>query len=126
MHVATVVQVHRKLIPCIEHLLKAIEQKSAEWENIIKIGRTHTQDATPITLGQEFSGYAFQLKRALIRVKANLPYISELAQGGTAVGTGLNSFVGFDVNVADQLSKDLGYDFTTAPNKFEALASNDA
>lgn len=126
MHVATVLSVHSELLPALDTLASALEAKSTEWENIIKIGRTHTQDATPITLGQEFGGYAKQLRNGIQRVKAKLPEISELAQGGTAVGTGLNSYVGFAEKVAEQITKDTGVHFTTAPNKFESLACNDA
>jgi len=118
--------VHRCLLPGLEALEKALNNKSLEFKDIIKIGRTHTQDATPLTLGQEFSGYVQQLRNAIKRVKSKLPEISELAQGGTAVGTGLNAYEGFDVKIADEVSRITGHKFTTAPNKFESLAANDA
>lgn len=126
MHVAVLVDAHKNLIPALELLLKSIEAKAKEFENIIKIGRTHTQDATPVTLGQEFGGYAHQVRKGIERVKAKLADVGELAQGGTAVGTGLNSYIGFAETVAEQISKETGLSFTTAPNKFEALACNDA
>jgi fumarate hydratase class II len=100
--------------------------KSADWKKIIKIGRTHTQDATPLTLGQEFGGYARQIENGIARIKSTLPSLMELAQGGTAVGTGLNAPIGFDKMVAERIAKITGMGFTTAPNKFEALAAHDA
>ena len=115
-----------KLIPALQHLEKGLQDKSNEFKDIIKIGRTHTQDATPITLGQEFSGYVQQMKNAVQRVKDTLPRALELAQGGTAVGTGLNSKVGFAEKFAENVAKETGIDFITAPNKFESLAANDA
>lgn len=126
MHVAVLVDAHQNLIPALEQLLESIEKKAAEFDKIIKIGRTHTQDATPITLGQEFGGYAHQIRKGIERIKSKLADVGELAQGGTAVGTGLNSYIGFAETVAEQISKETGLKFTTAPNKFEALASNDA
>jgi len=126
MHVATVVETCHTLIPSLEKLAVALEAKAAEFKDLIKIGRTHTQDATPVTLGQEFSGYAQQIRMGIKRVKMCLPDVAELAQGGTAVGTGINSYVGYAEAVAEQLTSDLGLDFTTAPNKFESLAANDA
>jgi fumarate hydratase class II len=126
MHVAVMIEAQSNLIPALEKLLASLERKAKEFEKIIKIGRTHTQDATPITLGQEFSGYCQQIRKGIERVKAKLPDVGELAQGGTAVGTGLNSYIGFDEIVAKEISSMTGYKFTTAPNKFEALASNDA
>ena len=126
MHVAVLLDAHNNLIPGLEVLLASLERKTKEFEKIIKIGRTHTQDATPITLGQEFSGYAHQIRKGIERLKAKLADVGELAQGGTAVGTGLNSYYGFDTIVAKEISKQTGLQFTTAPNKFEALASNDA
>jgi fumarate hydratase, class II len=92
MHIATVVQTHKVLIPGLENLHRALSQKAEEFKNIIKIGRTHTQDATPLTLGQEFGGYAHQIKMGIERVKSKLQQVSELAQGGTAVGTGINTY----------------------------------
>lgn len=126
MHIATVMQVNEVLIPGLETLLKSLEAKTKEFDKIIKIGRTHTQDATPLTLGQEFSGYAQQIRNGIERVKAKIPQISQLAQGGTAVGTGLNTYFGFSEAIAEQVSKETGYKFETAPNKFEALATHDA
>lgn len=126
MHIAAVCEINEKLLPALLHLHKALKAKVKEFKHIIKIGRTHTQDATPMTLGQEFSGYATQVEYAIERVKACLPRLSLLAQGGTAVGTGLNSVKGFDEKIAGEVSKQTGYKFKTAPNKFEALAANDA
>jgi fumarate hydratase class II len=110
----------------LEKLHQSLAAKSKEFEHIIKIGRTHTMDATPLTLGQEFSGYVTQVEYGLDRVKNALPRIYQLAQGGTAVGTGLNSKKGFDVKVAKAVADDTGLPFVTAPNKFEALAAHDA
>jgi len=126
MHVATAMSVRDVLLPGLEKLLAGLEQKSDEFKDIIKIGRTHTQDATPLTLGQEFSGYAHQIRQGLARVKACLPGIYELAQGGTAVGTGLNTAPGWDTTVAANMARITDLPFVTAPNKFEALAAHDA
>jgi len=126
MHIATVVETHKLLIPALENLAQALEKKAKEFDKIIKIGRTHTQDATPVTLGQEFGGYAHQIRKAIQRVQAKIADVSELAQGGTAVGTGINTYVGFAETVAEEISKETGYKFVTAPNKFESLATNDA
>ena len=126
MHVAAVNQIDQLLIPALGHLQKALEAKSKEFNKLIKIGRTHLQDATPLTLGQEFSGYAMQIKYGIARVKDTLPRLYQLAQGGTAVGTGLNAPVGFDKKVAAQIAKITGLPFKTAPNKFESLAAHDA
>ncbi len=126
MHIAAAMAVHESLLPALDHLARALEDKSRSFENIIKIGRTHLQDATPVTLGQEFSGYATQVRYGIERVKAALPRIYMLAQGGTAVGTGLNSPVGFAEKFAEEAARETGLPFITAPNKFEALASNDA
>ena len=126
MHIACAEEVTHTLIPALEHLAKALEAKQKEFEHIIKIGRTHTQDATPLTLGQEFSGYAAQVRSAIERLKLTLPGICQLAQGGTAVGTGLNAPVGFAEKVADKVSAITGLPFITAPNKFEVLAAHDA
>ncbi|KNZ46570.1 fumarate hydratase, mitochondrial [Puccinia sorghi] len=126
MHVAAVFQITRNLIPALESLIRAIGAKSKEFDSIIKIGRTHLQDATPLTLGQEFSGYEQQLINGLARVKSTLPRLSMLAQGGTAVGTGLNTKSGFAEAIAKEISQQTGIPFETAPNKFEALASHDA
>ncbi len=126
MHVAAVEQVHHKLLPSLHHLAKALEAKAKAWADIIKIGRTHLQDATPLTLGQEFSGYAAQIRNGIDRVTATLPRLYALAQGGTAVGTGLNSKKGFAELFAANVAQITGLPFLTAPNKFEALASEDA
>jgi fumarate hydratase, class II len=126
MHVAAVAQVQHQLLPALEHLLAALQAKAAEFDEIIKIGRTHLQDATPLTLGQEFSGYAQQIRYGIARVKQALPRLYELAQGGTAVGTGLNSFPGFAEQFAEEVARITGLPFVTAANKFEALASEDA
>ena len=126
MHIACAEQISTDLLPALEHLLDALKQKSADWRKIIKIGRTHTQDATPLTLGQEFSGYAKQIENGIARIKSTLPSLMELAQGGTAVGTGLNAPKGFDKLVAAKIAEITGLGFKTAPNKFEALAAHDA
>ncbi|KAJ6621238.1 L-Aspartase-like protein [Mycena sp. CBHHK59/15] len=126
MHVAAVTEISNSLIPALTELRDALEVKSKAFEHIIKIGRTHLQDATPLTLGQEFSGYVQQMTNGIERVKDVLPRLSFLAQGGTAVGTGLNTKKGFDVKVAAEISKISGLEFKTAPNKFEALANHDA
>ena len=126
MHVAIGMMARDVLLPGLEHLAHALWAKSAEFKAIIKIGRTHTQDATPLTLGQEFSGYATQVDKGIARVRMCLPDIYELAQGGTAVGTGLNTRVGFDARVAAEIAAITGLPFVTAPNKFEALAAHDA
>ncbi|PZO65609.1 MAG: class II fumarate hydratase [Paracoccus denitrificans] len=126
MHVAIGMVARDVLIPGLEHLAAALEAKQAEFKDIIKIGRTHTQDATPLTLGQEFSGYAHQVRMAIERVRMCLPQIYELAQGGTAVGTGLNTKKGWDTAIAAEIAKITGLPFVTAPNKFEALAAHDA
>jgi len=126
MHVACVEQVVNELIPALKHLHGALKAKSEAWAHIIKIGRTHTQDATPLTLGQEFGGYAQQVANGIERIELSLPKLMELAQGGTAVGTGLNAPIGFAEQVAERIAAITGLDFTTAPNKFEALAAHDA
>jgi fumarate hydratase class II len=126
MHVACAEQVVRTLIPALKHLHGALKAKSDAWQGIIKIGRTHTQDATPLTLGQEFGGYAQQVANGIERIEQTLPKLMELAQGGTAVGTGLNAPVGFAEQVAERIAAITGLPFTTAPNKFEALAAHDA
>jgi fumarate hydratase class II len=125
MHIAAAIEVNRCLLPALKKLKQVLEKKSRSWAKIIKIGRTHTQDATPVTLGQEFSGYAAQVSLAIDRVKSVLPRLCLLAQGGTAVGTGLNSKKGFDKAFAAEVSRLTGLPFKPAPNKFEALASND-
>lgn len=126
MHVAIGMLARDVLLPGLEKLAGALEAKSAEFKDIIKIGRTHTQDATPLTLGQEFGGYAHQVRKGIERVRACLPDIYELAQGGTAVGTGLNTKVGWDTAIAAEIAKITDLPFVTAPNKFEALAAHDA
>jgi len=126
MHVACAEQVVRDLLPALKHLHAALKAKSDAWQGIIKIGRTHTQDATPLTLGQEFGGYAQQVANGIERIEQTLPKLMELAQGGTAVGTGLNAPVGFAEKVAEQIAGITGLPFVTAPNKFEALAAHDA
>ena len=126
MHVAIGMHARDVLIPGLEKLHKALLAKSEEFKDIIKIGRTHTQDATPLTLGQEFGGYAHQVAKGIERVKLALGDIYELAQGGTAVGTGLNTKKGWDVAIAAEIAKITDLPFVTAPNKFEALAAHDA
>ena len=126
MHIATAMASSDVLIPGLEKLEKALRSKIEEFDGIIKIGRTHTQDATPIRLSQEFSGYAHQVHMGIRRIKKSLEDIYELAQGGTAVGTGLNTFEGWDTAVAKNISRITGLPFVTAPNKFEALAAHDA
>ncbi|WP_339817206.1 class II fumarate hydratase [uncultured Paracoccus sp.] len=126
MHVGIAMLARDTLLPGLEKLAGALEAKSAEFKDIIKIGRTHTQDATPLTLGQEFGGYAHQVRKGIERVKACLPDIYELAQGGTAVGTGLNTKKGWDTAIAAEIAKITDLPFVTAPNKFEALAAHDA
>ena len=126
MHIAAAEQVHHDVLPALEHLLAALRVKQAAFDPIIKIGRTHTQDATPLTLGQEFSGYAQQVENGLNRIRLAQPGLLELAQGGTAVGTGLNAPVGFAELVAARIAAITGLPFVSAPNKFEALAAHDA
>ncbi|MEQ1752931.1 MAG: class II fumarate hydratase [Micropepsaceae bacterium] len=126
MHIAAVLEIHRRLMPGLRRLHAALLSKTQEFSSIIKIGRTHLQDATPITLGQEFSGYARQIELGIERVVTALPRLYPLAQGGTAVGTGLNALPGFAERFAEETSKITGYPFITAPNKFEALAAHDA
>ncbi|RMC34849.1 class II fumarate hydratase [Paracoccus alkanivorans] len=126
MHVGIGMVARDVLLPGLEKLHEALVAKSREFKDIIKIGRTHTQDATPLTLGQEFSGYAHQVKMGIERVRLALPHIYELAQGGTAVGTGLNTRKGWDSAIAAEIAKITGLPFVTAPNKFEALAAHDA
>jgi fumarate hydratase, class II len=126
MHIACAQEVVSHLLPALEHLLEALDTKAKAWNHIIKIGRTHTQDATPVTLGQEFSGYAKQIENGIARIIQTLPALMELAQGGTAVGTGLASPVGFADAVAREIAAITDLPFTSAPNKFEALAAHDA
>ncbi|MEM7499901.1 MAG: class II fumarate hydratase [Pseudomonadota bacterium] len=126
MHIAAAMTAHAVLIPGLTKLGDALEAKADAFKKIIKIGRTHTQDATPLTLGQEFGGYAHQVRQGIVRVDQALDNIYFLAQGGTAVGTGLNTKPGFDEKVAEKISEITGLPFETAPNKFEALAAHDA
>ncbi len=126
MHIAAVEQINHELIPSLEHLHAALDGKAKAFQDIVKIGRTHLQDATPLTLGQEFSGYATQVAYGIDRVKDTLPRLLQLAQGGTAVGTGLNAKVGFAEAFAEKVSAITGFPFVTAANKFEGLAAHDA
>ena len=126
MHIAAAMTVRDVLLPGLGKFAAGLEAKSKEFAEIIKIGRTHTQDATPLTLGQEFSGYAAQIRNGIARIELALPGIYELAQGGTAVGTGLNTAKGWDTTVAAHMAEITGLPFVTAPNKFEALAAHDA
>merc|ERR1712179_775554 len=126
MHIATAVEIQNVLLPGLKKLMGALDDKAKEYADIIKIGRTHTQDATPLTLGQEFSAYVTQLDFAMDRINTTLPRLYMLAAGGTAVGTGLNTRIGFAEKVAEEVSNITGLPFVTAPNKFEALAAHDA
>ncbi|MCK4857620.1 MAG: class II fumarate hydratase [candidate division Zixibacteria bacterium] len=126
MHIAAVEEIHRRLIPMVKLLRDTLREKSDEYKDIIKIGRTHLMDAVPLTLGQEFSGYAQQLTNGLKRIENCLPHLYELALGGTAVGTGLNTHPDFAVKSARAIADITGKPFVTAPNKFEALAGHDA
>ena len=126
MHIACAEELTHRLVPALKHLHEALDAKAKAWAEIIKIGRTHTQDATPLTLGQEFSGYAQQIANGIRRIEMTLPDLMQLAQGGTAVGTGLASPAGFAEKVAERVAKITGLPFTSAPNKFEALAAHDA
>jgi fumarate hydratase class II len=126
MHIATVEQLHHVLIPSLSHLHQALLDKSQAWNGIIKIGRTHLQDATPLTLGQEFSGYAAQVKLGIDRIQDSLKRLYFLAQGGTAVGTGLNAKPEFGEKFAEEVARFTQLPFRSAPNKFEALATHDA
>ena len=126
MHIATAVEVTSRLLPAIDHLIDALKAKEEKFAHLIKIGRTHTQDATPVTLGQEFSGYRAAAEYGKHRIVQSLTDVYLLAQGGTAVGTGLNSAKGFDTGFAEAVANITGLPFKTAPNKFEALASHGA
>ncbi len=126
MHIAAVIALKTKLIPALQELHKALAAKSREFDKIVKIGRTHLMDATPLTLGQEFSGYVQQISQSIKRIEAVLPDLFELALGGTAVGTGINSHPDFAVKVAAEIAKISAQPFVSAPNKFEALASHDS
>ena len=126
MHIAAVEQVHHQLLPALEQTHRVLAEKAALFDEVTKLGRTHLQDATPLTLGQEFSGYAQQVAYGIERIRGTLPRLLELAQGGTAVGTGLNTKVGFDKRFAAETAEITGLPFVTAANKFEALAAHDA
>jgi fumarate hydratase, class II len=126
MHIACAEEVVCRLVPALQTLRNALNDKAEAWKSIVKIGRTHTQDATPLTLGQEFSGYTQQVENGIKRLEITLPMLMQLAQGGTAVGTGLNAPVGFAEKVAEEIAAITKLPFTSAPNKFEALAAHDA
>ncbi len=126
MHIACVEEIHHRLLPALQKLRNALNDKAHAWHSIIKIGRTHTQDATPLTLGQEFSGYTQQVENGIARIEMTMPALMQLAQGGTAVGTGLNAPRGFAEKVAERIAAITQLPFTSAPNKFEALAAHDA
>jgi fumarate hydratase class II len=126
MHIAAAEEIVHLLVPSLQQLHNALNEKAEAFKDIIKIGRTHTQDATPLTLGQEFSGYVAMVKNGMGRVEAVLPKLYELAQGGTAVGTGINAKIGFAEKFADEVAAYTKLPFVTAPNKFEALATHDA
>lgn len=126
MHISAVEQIHDRLIPSVSALRDTLKKKSEEFKNIIKIGRTHLMDATPLTLGQEFSGYAAQLDNAIQRIDGCLPRLYQIALGGTAVGTGINTHKDFPIKVAQVIANLTKHPFITAPNKFEALAAHDA
>ncbi len=126
MHVAAVQEIYNQLIPALKSLRDALAAKSTQFATIVKIGRTHLQDATPLTLGQEFSGYVSQLNHSLQNIESALPHLLELAAGGTAVGTGLNTHAEFGECIASEIATRTGYPFISAPNKFEALAAHDA
>ena len=126
MHIAAICEIKETLLPSLNYIKDAVLEKQNEFKDIVKIGRTHLQDATPLTLGQEFSGYVMQLENGIKRVDLTIERLSMLAQGGTAVGTGLNSTKEFATMFADEVSNQTGHKFVTAPNKFEALAANDA
>jgi len=126
MHIACAEEIVHRLLPALQTLRNALNDKAQGWANIIKIGRTHTQDATPLTLGQEFSGYTQQVENGITRIEQSLPALMQLAQGGTAVGTGLNAPIGFAEKVAEKIAAITHLPFTSAPNKFEALAAHDA
>jgi len=126
MHVAAAEEIVHRLLPALRKLRNALNDKAKSWKDIVKIGRTHTQDATPLTLGQEFSGYTQQVENGIGRIEQTLPMLMQLAQGGTAVGTGLNAPVGFAEAVTERIAAIAGLPFTSAPNKFEALAAHDA
>lgn len=121
MHVSAVLEIKNRLVPALQQLRDAMQERSEAFKDIIKIGRTHLQDATPLTLGQEFSGYVQQLTYGIERVESTIPRLSLLAQGGTAVGTGLNTKSGWDEKIAAKISLITGIQFKTAPNKVKTL-----
>jgi fumarate hydratase class II len=126
MYVAVALQINERLVPALDNLHNALNKKADKFNAIVKNGRTHLQDATPLTLGQEFSGYSMQVHNGIKRIKSSLPNVYQLAQGGTAVGTGINSTAGFAEKFAAHMAELTGLPFETAPNKFEALAAHDA
>jgi fumarate hydratase class II len=126
MHICSAKVLVECTIPGLETLAKSLRQKATEFESIVKIGRTHCMDATPLTLGQEFGGYAQQVEYGIGRIRATLPSLYRLGLGGTAVGTGLNTTEGYDVAIAKAIADETGLPFETAPNKFEALAGHDS
>ena len=126
MNVAATCAIKEQLLPCLALLKDALNQKAEQWKDLVKIGRTHLMDATPLTLGQEFSGYVAQVQHGIVAVEQALPHLAELALGGTAVGTGLNCPTGYPEKVAEVIGQLTGHTFITAPNKFEALAAHDA
>jgi fumarate hydratase, class II len=126
MHIACAEEIYHRLLPALQYLRNALNDKAEQWRSIIKIGRTHTQDATPLTLGQEFSGYTQQVANGILRIEQTMSLLMQLAQGGTAVGTGLNAPAGFAKKVAERIAAITKLPFTSAPNKFEALAAHDA
>jgi fumarate hydratase class II len=125
LHIAAAIELTGRLRPALSHLLGLLVERSARWDDLVKIGRTHLQDATPVTLGQEFSGYARQIEDGIARLDAVMPRLLRLAQGGTAVGTGLNAPPGFGEAIANEIAGLTGLGFVSAPNKFEALATHD-
>jgi len=126
IHVSATIAIAGHLFPAMDRLYRALDGKATDFASIIKIGRTHLQDATPMTLGQEFSGYAAQIKQARAGIEAVLPFLAELPIGGTAVGTGLNTKIGYDRLMAEEISRLTGHAFVVAPNKFAAMGANDA
>src|SRR5690606_14673064 len=126
IHVAAMQGIEKDLIPALEHLQAALARKAEQFDDVVKIGRTHLQDATPIRLGQEFSGYASQVEHGIAHVKAATGHLRELAQGGTAVGTGINTHPEFGKRMAAELSRLTGIEFVEAPNHFEAQGAQDA
>ena len=126
MHIACAEEIVHRLLPALQKLRNALNDKAQAWKDIVKIGRTHTQDATPLTLGQEFGGYTQQVENGIKRIEQTLPSLMELAQGGTAVGTGLNAPKGFAEMIAERIAAITQLPFKSAPNKFEALAAHDA